>query len=41
MAEFIAANGSIAAENAVPNFIPDWRPLWDSNPCSHRERVLS
>jgi site-specific DNA recombinase len=41
MATLIAADGNIDAAAAVPNFIPDWRPLRDSNPCYYRERVMS
>ena len=27
--------------NQVPTFITNWRPQGDSNPCTHRERVVS
>ena len=37
-ADLVAANGKIDANGQVLGFIPDWRPLRDLNPCSHRER---
>jgi len=40
LAGLIAANGKIMPKNQVLGFIPDWRPLRDLNPCSHRERRI-
>ena len=41
LAHLVAANGQIEPAGSVLGSIPGWRPLRDSNPCSHRERVLS
>ncbi len=38
MAGLVANDGQIEPDKSVPIFIPDWRPLRESNPCSHRER---
>jgi len=40
MAGLVANNGNIDAATGVPMFIPEWRPLRDLNPCSHRERGI-
>ncbi|MGB9153303.1 MAG: recombinase family protein, partial [Alphaproteobacteria bacterium] len=37
LANLIASNGKIDADKSVLGFIPDWRPLRDSNPCYYRE----
>ncbi len=41
IANLVASNGKIDADKQVLGSIPDWRPLRDLNPCSHRERVVS
>ncbi len=38
MANLVAANGQIDPAAEVRRFIPEWRPLRDSNPCYYRER---
>ena len=41
MANLVAANGQIEPDEKVRRFIPEWRPLRDSNPCYYRERVAT
>ena len=41
MANLVASNGKIEHDAPVRRFIPDWRPQGDSNPRTHRERVMS
>ena len=41
MANLVASNGKIEADKPVLRFIPNWRPLRDSNPCYRRERAMS
>jgi site-specific DNA recombinase len=36
-----AISGQVTNKTGVLSFVPEWRPLGDSNPCHHRERVVS
>lgn len=36
-----AISGQATNKAGVLSFVPEWRPLGDSNPCHHRERVVS
>jgi ssDNA-binding Zn-finger/Zn-ribbon topoisomerase 1 len=41
MADLIAADGKLTPDGMVHRFIPDWRLLWDLNPCYRRERDVN
>jgi len=36
-----AISGQATNKTEVLSFVQEWRPLGDSNPCHHRERVVS